>query len=144
MALLARLGITLPIIQAPMAGVVTPKLAAAVSNAGALGSIALGATDAAGARKLIEETQALTDKPFNVNLFVHTDATANEAKEAAWLDELSARDAVALMSVAAEVNLHPELMANAGNLMGRFQKIMPGKKATKDTSTPSSSETDGV
>ena len=32
--LLQRLGLTLPILQAPMAGVATPELAAAVSNAG--------------------------------------------------------------------------------------------------------------
>ncbi|MET0138266.1 MAG: nitronate monooxygenase, partial [Sphingobium sp.] len=43
------LGVSVPIVQAPMAGVSTPELAAAVSNAGGLGSIAVGATDAAGA-----------------------------------------------------------------------------------------------
>jgi nitronate monooxygenase len=37
---LERLKIETPIIQAPMAGTSTPALAAAVSNAGALGSIA--------------------------------------------------------------------------------------------------------
>ena len=51
----------LPIIQAPMAGVSTPRLAAAVSNAGGLGSLGLGASSAAQARAMIEETQALTD-----------------------------------------------------------------------------------
>ena len=48
-ALLQRLGIEHPIIQAPMAGVSTPEMAAAVSNAGGLGSIGVGnlsATDA--------------------------------------------------------------------------------------------------
>ena len=38
------LGIELPIIQAPMAGVSTPEMAAAVSNAGALGSIGVGSS----------------------------------------------------------------------------------------------------
>ncbi len=33
-ALMERLGLALPILQAPMAGVATPELAAAVSNAG--------------------------------------------------------------------------------------------------------------
>jgi nitronate monooxygenase len=46
MTLLETLGIDLPIIQAPMAGVSSPELAAAVSNAGALGSIGVGAVDA--------------------------------------------------------------------------------------------------
>ncbi|MBN9059300.1 MAG: nitronate monooxygenase, partial [Rhizobiales bacterium] len=48
-----RLGVTLPIVQAPMAGVSTPALAAEVSNAGGLGSIGVGATDAGGARAMI-------------------------------------------------------------------------------------------
>ena len=87
--LLARLGIATPIIQAPMAGVGTPALAAAVSNAGGLGSLGVGATDADGARKAIRETRALTDKPFNVNLFCHAPAVANPAREAQWLAYLA-------------------------------------------------------
>jgi nitronate monooxygenase len=55
-----RLGISLPIIQAPMASVATPALAAAVSNAGGLGSLGLGASTVQQARKMIEETRALT------------------------------------------------------------------------------------
>lgn len=46
-----------PIIQAPMAGISTPSLAAAVSNAGALGSIALGASDVHQADILLKETK---------------------------------------------------------------------------------------
>lgn len=60
-----------PIVQAPMVGVSTPQLAAAVSNAGALGSVGLGASDATQSRALIRETRALTTRPFNVNLFCH-------------------------------------------------------------------------
>ena len=45
MSLIDRLGPTFPIIQAPMAGVSTAKLAAEVSNAGGLGSIAIGAME---------------------------------------------------------------------------------------------------
>ena len=40
--LLRRIGIDLPIVQAPMAGVSTPEMAAAVSNAGGLGAIGVG------------------------------------------------------------------------------------------------------
>ena len=68
-ALTDRLGLTVPLIQAPMAGTSTAELAAAVSNAGALGSIALGAIDAEASRKAIRAVKALTDRPFNVNLF---------------------------------------------------------------------------
>jgi nitronate monooxygenase len=58
MTLLEMLGIDLPIIQAPMAGVSSPALAAAVANAGALGSIGVGATDAEGARRMIAAVRA--------------------------------------------------------------------------------------
>ncbi|HEU5047467.1 MAG TPA: nitronate monooxygenase [Rickettsiales bacterium] len=85
----SKLGIELPIIQAPMAGVSTPVLAAAVSNAGGLGSLGVGAMDAACARRTIEETKALTDKPFNVNVFVHEAARADAQREAAWLKALA-------------------------------------------------------
>jgi nitronate monooxygenase len=44
-ASLPLLGIEKPIIQAPMAGVSTSALAAAVSNAGGLGSLGVGAMD---------------------------------------------------------------------------------------------------
>lgn len=84
--LLGLLGIEKPIIQAPMAGVSTPSLAAAVSNAGGLGSLGVGAMDAVGARKIINETRALTAKPFNVNVFCHSPATADERVERQWLD----------------------------------------------------------
>ena len=71
-----------------MAGVSTPKLAAAVSNAGGLGSIAVGTTDAAGARSMIEATRARTDRAFNVNLFVHAPPRADEAREQRWIEAL--------------------------------------------------------
>jgi nitronate monooxygenase len=58
--MLDHLGVDLPIIQAPMAGVSTPALAAAVSEAGALGSISVGATDAAGARRMMLEMRSRT------------------------------------------------------------------------------------
>ena len=54
-----------------MAGVSTPALAAAVSNAGALGSLGLGASTVARAEAMIVATRQLTDRPFNVNLFCH-------------------------------------------------------------------------
>ena len=86
MTLLERLGVTIPIVQAPMAGVSTPALAAAVSNAGGLGSIGVGASDAADARAMIEATRALTDRAFNVNLFVHATPRIDKAREQGWLE----------------------------------------------------------
>lgn len=82
------LGIEHPIIQAPMVGVSTPKLAAAVSNAGGLGSIGIGASTSEQARALIAETRALTNKPFNLNLFCHRPAVADAERERTWLEHL--------------------------------------------------------
>lgn len=87
-AFLARLGIQLPIIQAPMAGVSTPELAAAVSNAGGLGSLGIGPSSVEQAQRMIEQTRALTDRPFNINLFCHAPAQPDPQREAAWLAHL--------------------------------------------------------
>ena len=86
---LQRLGLRYPIIQAPMAVVSTPALAAAVSEAGGLGSLALGASSVEQARQLIAQTQALTDNAFNVNVFCHLTPKRSQANEQAWVDYLS-------------------------------------------------------
>ena len=85
---LQKLGVSLPIVQAPMAGVSTPELAVAVSEAGGLGSIGIGATDAAGGRAMIDAIRARTSRPFNVNLFVHAKAQVDAAREERWLKAL--------------------------------------------------------
>lgn len=69
-ALTRLLGIPLPIVQAPMAGgPSTPRLAAAVSEAGGLGSVAGAMLTPDALRDAIRETRALTSRPFAVNLF---------------------------------------------------------------------------
>jgi len=88
MTLLETLGINLPIIQAPMAGVSSPALAAAVSNRGALGSIAVGAVDPARARRMIVAVRERSAHALNVNVFCHRPAQAERAIEASWLDHL--------------------------------------------------------
>jgi nitronate monooxygenase len=87
--LLKKLGITLPIIQAPMASISTPAMAAAVSNAGGLGSIGIAAVDVETARGMISAIRAASDRPFNVNVFCHRPAIADAAREAAWLSHLA-------------------------------------------------------
>ena len=89
MTVLDRLALRLPIVQAPMAGVSTPALAAAVSDAGGLGSLGVGATDATGAAAMIRALRERTDRAFNVNLFVHEAARPDPDREAAWLDWLT-------------------------------------------------------
>lgn len=88
MTLLETLGIDLPIIQAPMAGVSSPAMAAAVSNAGALGSLGVGATDADGARRMITGFRERSRRSLNVNVFCHAPAQADPAVEAGWLQTL--------------------------------------------------------
>jgi nitronate monooxygenase len=87
-ALLHQIGIDLPIVQAPMAGVSTPEMAAAVSNAGGLGSIAVGSVDAETTRQIIAAVRSRTDRPFQVNVFCHRPASVDSAREAAWLARL--------------------------------------------------------
>ncbi len=69
-ALLQRLGLQHPIIQAPMTGSDTPQLAAAVSQAGGLGSLGCGARSPDAMREAAAAVRAATDKPFAMNLFV--------------------------------------------------------------------------
>ena len=86
--LLDRIGMQVPVVQAPMAGVTTPALAAAVANAGGLGSLGVAAMDAARAREEVRRTRALTPARINVNVFCHRPPARDAAKEAAWLDAL--------------------------------------------------------
>jgi nitronate monooxygenase len=65
------LGVRQPIVQAPMGSAAVPALAAAVSNAGALGTVALTwVADVAG---VVRDTAALTDRPFGGNLVLQWD-----------------------------------------------------------------------
>jgi nitronate monooxygenase len=67
---LRDLGMKHPIIQAPMAGgPSTPELVAAVSNAGALGSLGSAYSTPEQIAADIKKIRALTDKPISVNLF---------------------------------------------------------------------------
>jgi nitronate monooxygenase len=88
MRLQRLLNIDLPLIQAPMAGVQLHALAAAVSNAGALGSLPCAMLDAAGLRKELQALTRKTSKPFNLNFFCHTPPTVEAAREAAWREAL--------------------------------------------------------
>ncbi|MCO5220455.1 MAG: nitronate monooxygenase [Thermomicrobiales bacterium] len=65
--------IDLPIVQAPIGSATTPQLAAAVSNAGALGMLSLTWRSPSEAREVIRQTRELTDRPFGINLVLHWD-----------------------------------------------------------------------
>ncbi len=79
---------TLPIVQAPMAGVQGSDLALAVSRTGALGSLpAAMLRDEA----LVSELTALaeSDLPYNVNFFAHEMPAPDHAAEDAWVAALA-------------------------------------------------------
>lgn len=71
-----------PILQAPMASAAPPRLVAAVSNAGALGGF--GGTDSSpeALRAAIRAIRRLTDRPFQVNLYMdHIDPYEPDAEQ---------------------------------------------------------------
>jgi nitronate monooxygenase len=78
------LGIELPIVQAPMAGVQGSALAVAVSNAGGLGSLPCAMLSADGIRDELAAIRVKTSKPFNVNFFCHAPPAVDPDREAAW------------------------------------------------------------
>jgi nitronate monooxygenase len=86
--LLNLLQIDLPIIQAPMAGTSSPALAAAAANAGALGSIGVGATTVAGVQKMLTTFRERSHRSLNVNVFCHAPARPDAVREATWIERL--------------------------------------------------------
>ncbi|WP_385625746.1 nitronate monooxygenase (plasmid) [Streptomyces sp. P8-A8] len=66
--LAALLGLELPLLQAGMGAVAGPALCAAVSRAGAGGTLALYKEPPARAARLVREAAAATDRPFGVNV----------------------------------------------------------------------------
>jgi nitronate monooxygenase len=61
-------GCTVPVQLAGMGAIVSPELAAAVSEAGALGQISFVQTDPAVAKQRLDRLEQLTRKPYGVNL----------------------------------------------------------------------------
>src|SRR5215831_16522656 len=72
-ALCDLLGIRYPILQSGMGGVAGPELVAEVSRAGALGILAGLNIPGEALRKRIRQVRELTDRPFGVNLWLHTE-----------------------------------------------------------------------
>ncbi|HKP28656.1 MAG TPA: nitronate monooxygenase [Gemmatimonadales bacterium] len=68
-----RLGIALPLVQAPVGSATTPALAAAVSEAGGLGTLAGTWRTPEELRRVLRKTAALTSRPIGVNLVLAFD-----------------------------------------------------------------------
>jgi len=79
--LCARLGIDHPVVLAPMAGITNPSLVAAVANAGGLGSHGCAATPVDKLAGAVTAIRQATNRPFNMNFFVHTPPEENAEKE---------------------------------------------------------------
>ncbi len=89
MTLATLLGIELPIIQAPMAGVQGSALAVAVSNAGGLGSLPCAMLSLEAMRAEMEAIKAQTTRPFNANFFCHMPPVVSTEREEAWRAKLA-------------------------------------------------------
>src|SRR5215217_5566900 len=108
-------GIDLSIVQAPVGGVSTPALAAAVSEAGGLGTLSITWRDPSTLRTLLRDIRARTAKPFAVNLVLNWDPTERLAialeegvpivsffwgDSAPWVDQVHAAGGLVLQTVA--------------------------------------------
>ncbi|HEX2748579.1 MAG TPA: nitronate monooxygenase [Verrucomicrobiales bacterium] len=89
MTLQQLLGIPLPVIQAPMAGVQGSAMAVAVSNAGGLGSLPCAMLGLEAMRAELAAVRAQTANPVNVNFFCHTPPQPRPEREAAWRELLA-------------------------------------------------------
>jgi nitronate monooxygenase len=78
------LGISIPIIQAPMAGAAFSDMVVAVSKAGALGSLACAMLTPLQIRQEVALIRLQTSGPINLNFFCHKPPAADPAREAGW------------------------------------------------------------
>lgn len=78
------LGIELPIIQAPMAGVQDSGLAVAVSVAGGLGSLACAMLNIDEIHAELTAIKSQTDKPVNINFSCHASPVPDPERESKW------------------------------------------------------------
>ena len=84
------LGVDLPIIQAPMAGVQDHALPIAVLMAGGLGSLACAMLSADSLREQVAAVRSQSNGPLNTNFFCHTVPEPDLHRESRWRDELKA------------------------------------------------------
>ncbi|RRS08426.1 nitronate monooxygenase [Pseudoalteromonas sp. J010] len=89
MQLSTLLNISIPMIQAPMAGVQNWRLAAAASKAGILGSIPCGMLNAEQVVCEIKNFRAQTSKPYNLNFFCHDMPKLDTQQQSKWLQKLA-------------------------------------------------------
>jgi len=122
-----RHGLRYPIIQAPMASAATPEMAAAVTRAGAMGSLGVSLQSTDATRAGCKYIRSKTNGTYNINYFVHNETTPDPNKAemtrqylAAYYEELGLGEvpAAKLMSfpfneehLAAMLDLKPPVMS---------------------------------
>jgi nitronate monooxygenase len=88
----ARVGVEIPIVQAPMAGSGGVELAIAVARAGGLGSLPAAMLSSARLAEQIDELRRATDAPLNLNFFCHQPPDVPPSELATWVATLSRFD----------------------------------------------------
>lgn len=83
------LGIELPLIQAPMAGVQDADIAMAVAEAGALGSLPCAMWSADKVREQVKVFRQRVGAPVNLNFFCHQAKAADAAQDTRWRQRLA-------------------------------------------------------
>ncbi|MGR8918340.1 MAG: NAD(P)H-dependent flavin oxidoreductase [Gammaproteobacteria bacterium] len=79
-----RLGLDLPLLQAPMAGVQDAALALAVANAGALGAVPAAMLDGDGLERTFRALDGAGADALNVNFFCHETPPVDASAMARW------------------------------------------------------------
>ena len=77
-----------PIVLAPMAGAGSVALAAAVGEAGGLGSVGCGPLPPAAVAETIQAWRGLSRGPININFFCHVQPTEDAGRARAWHEAL--------------------------------------------------------
>ena len=88
-ALTERLGCTLPILQAPMAGAQDDAMTIEVSRAGGLGSLPCAMLSSEAIVAAVERIRAATDGPFALNFFCHKAPSDDPDRIQRWNERLA-------------------------------------------------------
>lgn len=83
------LGVTHPLIQAPMAGSQDARLAIAVSQAGGLGSLPCATLSPAAVRAQLALIAQMVGRQVNVNFFCHETPSPDPGRDQAWRELLA-------------------------------------------------------
>ncbi|AHF67870.1 NAD(P)H-dependent flavin oxidoreductase [Pseudomonas cichorii] len=86
--ILDLLSITLPILQAPMAGATGSAMAIAVGNAGGLASLPCAMLSPEQIREEVALIRQYSQAPLNLNFFCHTPPATDPERDARWKEAL--------------------------------------------------------